>query len=295
MRVALVRGPCGCLGIGPTKTLAKLVNRVAKKGAGVVDLSDRADREAAMATCPAGDLWGVDPRWAAKLASLGIHTAAHLRGAPPDLLMEQFGVVLTRTQRELQGHPCMGLEDVEPDRQQIMVSRSFGKRVEDQEAVAQAIATFAVRACEKLRRRGLVASALSEFAHTDAFRPELCQHHPAHTAILPVATSDTRIVLVAVRAMMRGMLRAGFGCKKAGICLMDLARPQDLQGDLFSPATVGDVGLMATVDRINRKFGSGTAGFGASGWVERPAWGMRQLQRSPRFTTRLSDLPRAFC
>lgn len=294
-RVHRWTGIANCIGIGPTKTLAKLANKVAKKGAGAVDLADPAARATALAECPAGDLWGVGPRWAAKLASLGIHTAAQLLDAPADLILERFGVVLTRTQRELQGHPCMGLEDIEPDRQQIMVSRSFGERVEDHEAVAQALATFAVRACEKLRRRGLVASALSVFAHTDPFRPELRQHHPARTAVLPASTSDTRVVLVAVRAMMRGMLRAGFGYKKAGICLMDLSRPENLQTDLFAPATMGNRELMATVDRINRKFGTGSAGFAASGWEVRPAWGMRQLQRSPRFTTRISDLPRASC
>lgn len=76
---------------------------------------------------------------------------------------------------------------------------------------------------------------------------------------------------------------------------MDLDRPTELQGDLFSPATIGDAALMSTLDQINRKFGRGTAGLGASGWQNAPAWAMRQRQLSPHYTTRICDLPRASC
>ncbi len=158
-------------------------------------------------------------------SSAGIMTAAHLRDAPTDLILEKFGVVMTRTQRELRGAPCVGLEDIEPDRKQIMVSRSFAERVEDNEAVAQAMATFAVRACEKMRRRGLVTAAIGVFANTDTFRPELKQHHPARTVNLPASTGDTRLVLATVRHLLKGMLRPGYGYKKAGVNLMDLGRP----------------------------------------------------------------------
>lgn len=286
--------PC-CIGIGPTKTLAKLANKAAKSGAGVVNLADRAERDAALVAFPVGDVWGVGRRWSAKLAEHGITTAAQLRDAPPDLILERFGVVLLRTQRELQGLPCMGLEEIEPDRQQIMVSRSFGERVEDHAAVVQALATFAVRGCEKLRARGLVAGAVWVFANTDTFRPELRQHHPSRAVPLPRASSDTRVILTMVRVALRNLLRDGFAYKRAGIALLDLARPSELQGDLFAPAMVGDDRLMATLDQINRRFGRGTAGLGASGWQVRPAWGMRQRTLSPCYTTRAADLPRARC
>jgi DNA polymerase V len=294
-RIRLWTGIPNCIGIGPTKTLAKLANKVAKKGDGVVDLADPAARAAALQEFPAEDLWGVGRKWAAKLATMGITTAAHLRDAPPDQILERFGVVLTRTQREVQGHPCMGIEDVEPDRQQIMVSRSFGARVEDHDAVAQAIATFGVMACAKLRKRGLVASGVWVFANTDPFRPELKQHHPSRMTTLPTATSDTRVVLTLARRLMQGLLRRGYAYKQAGIGLMDLARPDQLQADLFNPATIGNDALMGTLDSINRRFGRGTAGFGASGWQRRPEWGMRQLQLSPHFTTQFEDFPRVRC
>lgn len=294
-RVHRWTGIPNCIGVAPTKTLAKLANKMAKPGAGVVVLKTLDQQARALEHFPVGDVWGVGRRWSEKLGSLGIATAAQLRDAPTDLILERFGVVMTRTQRELQGQPCMALEEVEADRQQILVSRSFADRVEDHEAVAQAVATFAVRACEKLRRRGLVTSAVGVFAQTDAFKPELKQHNPTRMASLTSATSDSRIVLSAIRRLMIGMLRAGYGYKKAGVTLTDLARPRDLQGDLFSAATVGDDRLMATLDQINRKFGRGVAGLGASGWQVKPVWGMRQQMLSPCYTTCVRDLPRALC
>lgn len=294
-RVRRWTGIPNCIGIGPTKTLAKTANKMAKKGAGVIDLSEPAARNAALDSFPVGDVWGVGRKWEAKLLAMGIATAGQLRDASDGLLLEKFGVVLARTQRELQGEACHQLEEVDPDRQQIMVSRSFGERVEDHEAVAQAVATFAVRACEKLRKRGLTASAVWVFAGTDAFRPEMRQHHPSRSIPLLSATMDTRLVLSVVRHLMQGMLKKGHAYKRAGVVLMDLARPKDVQADLFQPAIVGNTALMETMDKINRKFGRGMMGVAASGFQVKPKWGMRQLQLSPHYTSRISDVPRATC
>ncbi|MFI8570506.1 Y-family DNA polymerase [Stenotrophomonas bentonitica] len=294
-RVHRWTGIPNCIGIGPTKTLAKLANKAAKTGTGVVDLGEPAARDALLPKFPVEDLWGVGRRLAPKLVAMGIRTAADLRDAPADDILAKFGVTLARTQRELQGHPCMSLEEVEPDRQQIMVSRSFADRVHDHEAVAQALATFAVRACEKLRARGLVASGLWIFAHSDNFRPELPQHAANRTVALPAATGDTMLVLGVVRRLLRGLLQEGIGYKKAGVALLDLARPEDVQQDLFAPAVAGDQRLMDTLDQINRKFGRGVAGLGASGWKEKPAWGMRQHMLSPNYTTSIHELPPVSC
>lgn len=285
-----------CVGIGgKTRTIAKLANKAAKKGAGVLDLSDEELRREVMNTFPVEDVWGVGRRYAARLTAMGITTAAQLRDAPADLILGQFGVVLARTQRELQGHPCIVMEEVEPDRQQIVVSRSFGDRITDHTAVHQAIATFAVRATEKMRARGLVTPAITVFANTDWFRDELPQHHPSRTIALEAATADTRIVLQAVAHGMRGFLRRGIAYKKAGIALLDLARPGNLLSDLFGAPVQGDSDLMATLDAINARFGRGTAGFGSTGWKKKPEWRVKAANRSPCYTTRLSDLPRVRC
>lgn len=294
-RVHRWTGIPNCIGIGPTKTLAKLANKVAKAGSGVVDLSKRDVQNEVLASFPIEDIWGVGRRLAPRLQQQGIFTAAQLRDAAGSRLLENFGVVLARTQRELQGHSCISLEDVEPDRKQIMCSRSFGSRVEDKDRVLEALATFATRACEKLRQRGLVAGALQVFAHGDRFRPELPQHEGGMTAVLPVATSDTTIILAVIRKMASRMLRDGVPYKKAGVNLLDLSRPSSLPGDLFSPSTAGNDRLMAVMDQINAKFGRGSLGLAATGWQRSPAWGMRQAMRSPDYTTNVDHLPKVSC
>ncbi|KRG65790.1 DNA polymerase [Stenotrophomonas terrae] len=294
-RVRLWTGIPNCIGIGPTKTLAKLANKAAKSGDGVMDLGDTFVRDAVLASFPIEDVWGVGRRLAPKLAARGIQTAAQLRDARTDDIFAAFGVTLTRTQRELQGLPCMELEEVEPDRQQIVVSRSFGNRVCDNSALYEALATFTVRACEKLRHRDLVASGVGIFLSSDTFRPELPQHHPSRAITMAASTSDTSLVLKCVRQLFAGLPREGIGYKKAGVMLMDLARPEALQQDLFNAAAVGNDKLMATLDSINAKFGRGTAGFGASGWQATPQWSMRQQMLSPRYTTSVHELPRVKC
>lgn len=294
-RIRRWTGVPNCIGIGPTKTLAKAANKLAKRGPGVVDLTDRAARATALSDFQVGDVWGVGARWEAKLRALGIATAAALRDASPELIAARFGVVLARTQRELQGYPCADIEPTEPDRQQVMVSRSFSERVSDHAAIAEALATFAARATEKLRNGGLTADAVWIFANSDVFRPELPQHHPSRAVTLPRPTMDTRGVLQAVSLLFRGFLRHGYAYKRAGVALLDLARPERLQPDMFHSDVAGDPALMETLDSINRKFGRGTAGFAATGWRTNPVWAMRQRNVSPRYTTRWSELPRARC
>jgi DNA polymerase V len=297
-----------CIGIGPTKTLAKLANHVAKDSlrkpggypaslAGVADLSvlPLAALDDILARTPVGEVWGVGRRWTEKLSLLGIQTALDLREAPPGMIQRRFGVVLARTQRELSGIPCLDLEEVEADRRQILVSRSFGERVADPQAIGEALATFAMTACEKLRQGGLVAGAVGIFADSDPFCPELGEHHPQRMIDLPQATCDTRTILSAIRRILQPrFLKTGLAYKRAGVWLADLARPADVPADLFAPATPDDP-LMEVMDAINRRFGRGTVGLAASGWRKSAPWGMRQNYLSRNYTTSFRDLPHAVC
>lgn len=294
-RVKRFTGISSCCGLGPSRTLAKAGNKLAKSGAVVVDLSDPSTHDEALARLEIGDVWGVGPRWAPRLQAMGIHTARDLRDAPPDQIGETFGVVLLRTQRELQGRPCAGIESEDPDRKSIMVSRSFGERVTDLDQVHEAVATFASRACEKAREGGLVAGAMQVHLATDVFRPDQRQHHPSCSFTFPVATSDSRLVLALARRMVEGIAKPGYAYKKAGVMLLDLARPDALQADLFSPPTVGDDILMSTLDSINKRFGRSTVKFAAAHARQDAPWRMKQRNLSPCYTTRLSDLPKVLC
>ncbi len=307
-RVQRWTGIPNCVGVGPTKTLAKLANHVAKLAirkpgsypaslGGVANLTAllTAELDAILVATPVQEVWGVGRKWGARLQSMGITTAAELRDAPASLVLERFGVVLARTQQELAGTPCIALQEIEPDRQQIVVSRSFGAKVIEHEAVLQALATFAIRACEKLRQRGLTAAAVGVLAGTDGFDKHAPQHFPMRSMNLPMATNDTRVVLDAVRQMHVGMLRPATAYKRAGVWLMDLARARDVQPDLFGPGRAGDDRLMTVIDQINRRWGRGTIGMAASGWATRPQWAMRQRHLSRRWTTSIAELPVARC
>lgn len=291
-RIAMWTGiPC-CVGIGPTKTLAKVGNKLAKTGAGVMSLACSKTRAKALAEFDVEDVWGVGRRWAARLGSEGILTAADLANADPNTLRSRYGVVLARTQRELQGVASHRLEEVEPERKQIVVSRSFGREVGGIEELAEAVSTFAIRACEKLRDRQLEAGGVWVWLNTNPFRDAAPQYHPSKAMNLPHATSDTRQVLAMVRALLCSMYRKDYRYKKAGVGLLDLRAGSSYQADLFSGVDPRSAAIMQALDKANGRFGRGSLGFASSGWRARPTWGMRQANLSPAYTSRWDQLLR---
>lgn len=285
--------PC-CVGMGPTKTLAKAGNKIAKKTpGGVVDLSDPLIRSEALRVYPVDDLWGVGRKWTKKLGAEGIVTAQDLIDADPETLRSRYGVTLARTQRELSGHVCVDLVEQEPDRNQIVCSRSFGREAVEVEDVCQAVATFAARACEKLRERSLMASGVWVWVNTNPFKEGARQYHPSKAMNLIAPTSDTREVLYVAKALTRAMFRKGYSYKKAGVGLLDLTHGDQTQADLFARIDPQSAKLMEVLDATNRKFGRGALGF-ASGALprEKPKWAMRQENLSPSYTTRWDQLLR---
>lgn len=279
-----------CVGIGPTKTLAKLANKLAKTTPhGVVEA---VPGSAEVASFPIEDVWGVGRKWAARLGAEGILTAGDLVAADPETLRARYGVVLARTQRELQGVVCGDLEETEPDRKQIVVSRSFGKEVSNQEDLAQAVATFAVRACEELRARSLQAGGVWVWLNTNPFKPGAKQYHPSKAMQLIHPSSDTREVMGMAQALVRSMWRPGYRYKKAGIGLLDLSHGDVHQADLFSGVDPRSAMLMAVMDQANRRFGRGSMSLASAAKRpnQAPKWAMHQEHLSPAYTTRWDEL-----
>ncbi|MDP2186420.1 MAG: Y-family DNA polymerase [Xanthomonadales bacterium] len=281
--------PC-CVGIAPTKTLAKAANKLAKKHpSGVTEIDNPSDQ---LKHFPVADVWGVGRRLTARLGEDGILTARNLLDASTDTLRARYGVTLARTQRELQGLVCTDLQDAEPDRQQIICSRSFGHEIIQQQDLHEAVATFAVMACEKLRARRLKASGVWVWLNTNAFKPGQAQYHPGKAMNFVAPTSDTREVLTVASALTRAMYRTGYQYKKAGVGLLDLTQCDQQQGDLFAGEDVRSTRTMAVLDQVNQKYGRGTLGFAMSGWRRTPQWGMRQENLSKAFTTKWDQLLR---
>ncbi|WP_374088814.1 Y-family DNA polymerase [Methylomicrobium lacus] len=288
-----------CVGMGPTKTLAKLANFAAKKWkktGGVLDLSDPIRREKLMRIVPVKEVWGIGSRIAARLNQLGIITAWDLAGQPADRIRDQFNVTVARTVMELNGISCLELEEIAPDKKQIVCSRSFSRRLTEYRELSEAMAEFCSRAAEKLRSQQSVSGHISVFIRTNPFNPNEPQYQRAAGVTLASATQDTRVIVGTANRLLRELFRAGYRYQKCGVQLSQIqpaAIPEQM--DLFDLAAFGHAEsgkLMQTVDRINYRFPKGiavaTAGFDQS-------WKARAERISRHYTTNWRELVSVRC
>jgi DNA polymerase V len=285
-----------CVGIAPSKTLAKLANHCAKKSlagsAGVCDFTTMTESQLTQlfAGIDVGEVWGVGRKIEARLADMGITTVLQLREADPDLIRSKFSVVLERTVRELHGVSCLDLEEVAPDKQQIMCSRSFGQYVYERDQLEEVVASYVARAAEKLRKQSSLAGALMVFIRTNPFSPKEPQYQRSMTIPLPEATADTRVMVNWALKVLRRIYRPGFAYQKAGVMLSELRPKAMAQASLFvDPENDRGQRLMATLDVINQRWGRGTLRSAAEG-MEKP-WQMKRQRLSPSYTTDWQGLP----
>lgn len=294
------------IGIGPTKTLAKIANKVAKsapEAGGVFDLSSNpSDVESVLAKTPTGDVWGIGRRWSAMLAAHGISTALDLRNAPDAWIRQRMGVVGLRTVLELRGVSCHDLETQPQPKQTTCCTRTFRQSISDKGQVRDAVATFAARAAEKVRNGNQVAGALHIFMVTDQFAKDRLQRSASGSTAFLTPTSDSRAIVAASLRVFERIWQPGFEYRKAGVTLLDLAAAADAMPSLFDalPAPGADRtrtcargahDLMSAVDKINARFGRGAVGLGLTPRGDR--WRMKQQHLSPRFTTRWQEIPKA--
>jgi DNA polymerase V len=288
-----------CVGIGPTKTLAKLANHMAKKMPqfdGVCDLHviPRSERVKWMAEIDVVEVWGVGRRVAARLNEMGVYTVLDLRNAKPTEIRKHFNVVLERTCQELRGVPCLELEGVATDKQQIMCSKSFGQPVTEVTHLCEAISVYVERVAQKLRAQQSLAAGLYVFLHTNPFNSRAAQYSANHHVCFSVPTDDTRQISDLAMQVIKYLYKPGFVYKKAGVMLTGLTEKARFQNDFFAD-TVGQersTKLMKALDEINTKFGRDSLIFASSGFERR--WAMKCGNCSPKYTTVWVDLPMAF-
>lgn len=300
--------PC-CVGIGPTKTLAKFANHVAKQAerkqgsypaehARVCDLSilTPAECDALLSATEVGELWGVGRRIGAQLVEGGIRTALDLARLDPATVKRGWSVVLERTVRELQGTPCIGLDDAPEPKKQIACTRSFGRSVEAFDPLAEAVSEFASRAAEKLRKQSSHASEVLVFIRTSPFRKD---PQYSRSMIVPTRkpTDDTSAIVGAALMGLRAIYQPGFRLAKAGVMLLDIqpASREQFELDLGEIAPERDRSrLMMAMDSVNGRWGKGTVKVGSERVGEAPRdWGMKQDRRTPAYTTEWADMPTA--
>jgi DNA polymerase V len=280
-----------CVGIADTKTLAKLANHCAKKGLagndGVCDFNQLSSNElnSLFDSLPVEAVWGVGRRITQHLNQLGITTVQALKAADPEYIRSQFSVVLQRTVEELNGIPCIELEDAHTPRQQIVVSRSFGMPVTTLDDLSESVAYYATRAAEKLRKDGSVASAICVYIQTNPFKAEEPQYQRSEIVPIPNPSDDTAKLVSAARKGLEAIYRPGYRYKKSGVMLMGLQPKSTQQTDLFTDtqAQLKTDERMKVMDAINKRMGKGAITLAATGTHQR--WAMRRDRKSPEYTT----------
>lgn len=297
--------PCG-VGIGRTKTLAKLANHVAKAAerkpgsypaslAGVCSLAalPATEVDAVLAATPLEEVWGIGPRIAAQMTAAGLRTALDVARLDAATARRRWSVTLERTVRELQGQPCMALENEPPPKQEIASTRAFGQPLTQLPPVIEAVSEYAGRAAAKLRAQHSHAGQVLVFVHTNPFRRGERQFSRSLTVPLRRPTSDTALIVQAAVRALHAIWQPGYRLHKAGVILLDLQDESVEQLELPLGSDGGArTGLMRVMDRINDRYGRDTlqlAGAGLGG--ERRSWSMKQQWRTPQYTTRWQDMP----
>jgi DNA polymerase V len=302
------------VGLGPTKTLAKLANHVAKTAdrkpgsypaalAQVChfDAVPASELDDVMRATAVGNVWGIGRKIGARLNEGGIRTVLDLVRADVASLRRQFSVVLEKTVLELRGTACLSVDDAPAPNQQIMCSRSFGEPVTALAALSEIVSQFTARVAEKARRQHSVAGAVQVFITTSPHRRRDAQHSPSVTVPLVRPTADSRLLIAAALRTLEQMYRPGYNYVKAGVMLVDL-RPQGQRQeelDLFSGNDEDaapsprrpQAALMGALDALNQRFGRDAVSVASSVRRDTQAgYVAKQERRSPRYTTRLDEV-----
>lgn len=295
--------PCS-IGIGPTKTLAKFANHTAKtaerkpepyaaRHARVCNLAalDRSELDALLAVTEVGGVWGVGWRLREQLREAGVHTALDLARLDPVQVQRRWSVVLERTVRELQGQPCVDLEDGPQDRRHIAVTRSFGRKTGALSDLREAVTVFATRAAEKLRRQRGVAGQVYVYIRTGHYE-RATPRSKGQSIELPCPTNDTTRIVHAALSVLQDIYQPGYPYAKAGVVLMHLQREGLRQGALdLGETPAPHPRLVQVLDQLNTRYGQDTVFLASAGLGGRARrWSMKQEHRTPRYTTRWDEL-----
>lgn len=283
------------IGVGPTKTLAKLANHVAKKSIkadGVVVLLDEFLQTEALRRVKVEDVWGIGRASTRKLNDIGIRTALEFRDYKNDrLIKRKFTKVGLQTKEELQGKPRFNLELTVPKKKEIICSRTFGDSVTEFEALREAVANYISSAAEKLRKQGSVCNIIDVYSRTSPFK-NTDQYYAYRSIKMNSSTSDTRRIIRYAMNVLIELFRSGYEYKKAGVKLSGITNKNEAQMSLFEkPDCYKSDVLMKCIDQINSRDGAGTV-FIAECGIQRKAWAMNRNHKSPRYVTGWSELRR---
>ena len=278
------------IGIGPTKTLAKVATTHAKKHGGVTVVDSDVVRQAVLEQLPVGDVWGIGWRTAPKLRERGVTNAWQLVSTSDAWLKQYFNIAGMRMVEELRGVSCLTFGDKRDKRQSIMVSRAFGHKVREYHQLEGAAASFATRAAAKLRAQGSVCSTVVVYLTTGRHDEKV--RSVSRGVRLSEATADTGRIIVAAVELLDGLYDPEFSYQKVMVLLLDIIDREAWQLSLTEPVADRDkkASLMQSVDELNKRYGLGTVWHAAED-KSHAGWQSKHARRSQRYTTSWSELP----
>ena len=283
-----------CVGIAPTKALAKLANHTAKKNPslnGVCVLTDSSEIRTWLSRTSVQDVWGIGPAYAKLLNKSGIHNALAFSEMDDSWLRKNMTVHGFHLARELRGISCMDLELIPPPKKGITVSRSFGARITELKDLKEAVALYASRASEKLWQEKRMASSISVMIRSDPFKKEESYYSNSQNAVFRTPTDNMNEIIKTALLLLDDIYRKGYRYKKAGVMLEHLIAASECPGQLFQEHNIKKIHALNALIRHANSGKKNSLVYAASGASD-AFWHTKFCKRSPRYTSRWSELPR---
>lgn len=280
------------IGVGQTRTLAKVASHFAKKvpgyhGVCIIDTEEK--RKKALQLFPVGDVWGIGRRLSKITDYYGITTAYSFADKPEAWIRNHFKMPGVRTWKELRGIPCKEIDDL-PEKQSICTSRSFGKMVTDFEQLSESIANFTSSCARKLRKQGSVAGNITVFVLTNRHREDLEQYANSRTIPLPVPTASTLELIQYALIALNSIYESGYQYKKSGVIVSDISKSEGVQQNLFDNVDHTKYQrLTKAIDKVNSMYGTDAVKVALQGNGHRD-WNLKREYKSPCYTTNIKDV-----
>lgn len=280
------------VGIAPTKTLAKMANRFAKKtkkqkGIHVLDSEEKINE--VLNFTGVGEIWGIGAQYTKLLLSHGIITAMDLTTSNEEWVRKNMHVVGQRTLNELKGIPCISLEDIIPKKKNICVARGFGKLLTEIKEIEEAMANYVSIIAKKLRNEDQCCREIHVFLQTNVHRRQDKQYFQSVNMQLPVATSSSFELIHAANEALSIIFKPGYNYNKCGCIAIDLVPANQVQYSMYDRMDrAKDKQLMTAVDKMNNRFGKDLVKFARQGYGKK--WKLRQSKLSPCYTTRIDEI-----
>jgi len=286
------RLPVG-VGFGTTPTLAKAANHASKKLSGyngVAVINDESSRKEILSRMSLTDVWGIGSRLSKRLSILGINNAWQLANQDAKYMRQQFGVVVERTVKELNGLPCLNWNDVKQDKKEIFSTRSFGQRVTEYSELRKALTTHADVISRKARNQHSLIKRVLIFAASSPHDDNYYKRSIIYE--FPVATDNTQQLSAAISFVLNEIFMPGVFYYRCGVGAIELENTQFQQQDLFITNTENPE-LMSCYDKINQRYGIGAVQLASQGTTQK--WQMRREFLSPSYTSKWRDIPKIIC